>query len=247
MPYLKQILLVTLLLVGCNNLPTASEAGLVAIAPNIYVEPQMDRASRDYLLRTVTDAQHAIGATYGSVLSHPPVYACITEACYTRMGGTNGTTAEALDDRLVLSPGGLDWHFLAHEWSHIELFTRLTPAAWQRVPQWFNEGLSVAISREPRYSEDTWRFILINHLPCPTEQELYSLSNLPQWGEAVRYYNAQNRDHKTRGEPEVSPIYAAAGHVVRPWLSRVGSHGLNRFIQQMNTGATFAQAYGSAY
>jgi hypothetical protein len=248
MPYLPWIVLLALLLAGgCNNLPTAGEAGLVTIAPNIYVEPEMDGAGRAYLLQTVADAQHAIGVAYGNVLSHPPVYACISTACYVRMGGSDGTTAEALDDRLVLSPQGLDWHFLAHEWSHIELFTRLTPAAWQRIPQWFNEGLAVTISREPRYSEQAWQFIQANHLPYPSEQELYSLTGLYQWGAAVRHYNAQNPLHQVHGAPEVAAVYTAAGHVVRPWLNRAGNDGLNRFIQRMNAGAPFADAFDQVY
>lgn len=237
------VLLQALLGSACNNLPSASEAGLVAIAPNIYVEPEMDHMGRAYLLQTVRDAQHAIGTAYGNVLSHPPVYACMTETCYTRMGGSTGTTAEALDDRLVLSPGALDWHFLAHEWSHIELFTRLTPAAWRRVPQWFNEGLAVAISHEPQYSEDAWRFILANHLPHPSEQELYSLASLHQWSAAVRHYNAQNITRRARGEVEIFPVYTAAGHVVRPWLYQGGSYRLDRFIHRMNTGIPFNAAF----
>lgn len=245
--YLKWLLVFALFLGGCNSLPTAREAGLVAIASNVYVEPNMENTQRAYLLQTVAHAQDAIGRAYGNVLSHPPIYACMTEACYTRMGGTTDTTAEALDDRLVLSPQALDWHFVAHEWAHIELFTRLTPTAWQRIPQWFNEGLAVSISREPRFSEDAWQFILANRLPCPTAQELYSLNNMSQWLAAVRHYNAQNPLRQIHDAPEVAAVYAAAGHAVRPWLNRAGSNGLNHFIQRMNTGMPFQQAFQEVY
>ncbi|MDD5394726.1 MAG: hypothetical protein PHE17_17050 [Thiothrix sp.] len=241
MRYLKLFLLgwVLLALGGCNGLPNASDAGLVSIAPNVYVEPVMDGMSRRQLAQATADAEQAIGAAYGSVRTHPPIYACATDGCYTHMGGSMGSTAEALDDRIVLSPGGLNWHFIAHEWSHAELFSRLTPATWQRMPQWFNEGLAVAISQEPEYSENAWQYVLANNLPCPRYEELRGLRTLPQWSDAVSYYNQQNESHRARGEMEVAPVYAAAGHVVRPWLARVGSAGLSRLIQRMNAGAPF--------
>jgi hypothetical protein len=241
MGYLKLflLLLVPLLSSGCNSLPSASDAGLVLIAPNVYVEPVMDGMSRHQLVQATADAQQAIGAAYGSVRTHPPIYACVTEACYTHMGGSTGSTAEAFDDRIVLSLRALNWHFIAHEWSHAELFSRLTAASWQRMPQWFNEGLAVAISQEPESSENAWQYLLATNLPRPTYEELLGLRTMPQWTGAVSYYNQQNESHRARGEPEVAPVYAAAGHVVRPWLARVGSAGLLMLIQRMNAGVPF--------
>jgi len=46
-----------------------------------------------------------------------------------------------------------------------------------------------------------------------------------------------------QGQPTLSPVYAAAGHEVRPWLAQVGSPGLLNFIQRMNEGADFEAAY----
>lgn len=239
---MRQLLILTLLLAvllaGCNALPSAHEAGLQALAPNIYVEPAMDGVTRTHLIKTLAEAEQAISNTYGSVWSRPPIYACVTMSCYTHLGGTPGSTAEALDDRILLSPTGLNWHFIAHEWAHVELFKRLTPAAWKQLPQWFNEGLAVAISQEPEYSEQAWQYLLATHMPYPSYSELRELRRLQQWTEAVGFYQQQVQNRQVNGIG-VSPVYTAAGHVVRQWLATVGNQGVLTLIQRMNAGESF--------
>lgn len=226
-------LLLALFTSGCNALPNASDAGLQAITPHIHVEPAMDGMTRARLMQTITEAERAIGATYGSVRSRPPVYACVTIHCYTHLGGTYGSTAEALDDRILLSPTGLNWHFIAHEWAHVELFKRMTPAAWKQLPQWFNEGLAVAISQEAEYSENAWQYLLTTRTPHPSYPELRALRTQSQWTGAVSFYQQAN----------ISPVYTAAGHVVRHWLAAVGNQGVLVLIQRMNAGESFDAAY----
>ena len=235
-------LLLALLLGGCNALPDSSDAGLQAIAPNIYVEPAMDGVTRARLIQTLAEAERAIGIMYGSVRSRPPVYACVTVNCYTHLGGTLGSTAEALDDRILLSPTGLNWHFIAHEWAHVELFTRMTPPAWKQLPQWFNEGLAVAISQEPEYSENAWQYLLTANMPHPSYPELRGLRSLQQWTGAVGFYQQQVQSRQFGGIG-VSPVYTAAGHVVRNWLAAVGNQGVLMLIQRMNAGESFDAAY----
>ena len=236
-------LLLALLLGGCNALPDASDAGLQAIAPNIHVEPAMDGITRTRLIQTIAEAERAIGAIYGSVRSRPPVYACVTVSCYTHLGGTHGSTAEALDDRILLSPNGLNWHFIAHEWAHVELFKRMTPAAWKQLPQWFNEGLAVAISQEGEYSENAWQYLLANNMPHPSYPELRALCIQPHWSAAVSFYQQQVQARQNANGMGVSPVYTAAGHVVRNWLAAVGNQGVLSLIQRMNSGQSFDAAY----
>jgi hypothetical protein len=54
---------------------------------------------------------------------------------------------------LVLAPGGLDPVIIAHERSHIELHGRLGLVRFLAggVPAWFDEGLAVVVSEDPRY------------------------------------------------------------------------------------------------
>ena len=146
--------------------------------------------------------------------------------------------------RILLSPRGLNWHFLAHEWSHAEMSTRLTLFAWKRMPQWFDEGLAVTLSEAPEHSENHWQFLIHAHIPRPTRDELLGYQSLRQWQAGVhRYGDDKNFERMAQGQPTLSPVYAAAGHEVRPWLAQVGSHGLLHVIELMNEGADFEAAY----
>lgn len=108
-------------------------------APSIYVEPGADEVTRIRLRESMEQAESSIRAAYGDVASRPTVNACITEGCYEAFGG--GCLGEGLrKTHPTFVPRALNWHLLAHEWSHAEMSTRLTFFAWKRMPQWFDEG-----------------------------------------------------------------------------------------------------------
>lgn len=219
--------------------------GLTPIAQYLYVERSADNEMKTQLRDAMAEAERAISIAYGSVESRPIVHACVTEECYQSFGGF-GSRAKVYGTRILLSPRGLNWHFLAHEWSHAELHTRLTLNAWWHLPQWFDEGLAVAISEAPEHSETHWQFLIDSNIPHPTREELLTYKSLNEWLDAVhRYGDTQNIERKARGEPEVRPVYTAAGHEVRPWLRKAGSIGLIQFIQRMNETAEFDLVYPS--
>ncbi len=158
-----------------------------------------------------------------------------------------GSRAKVYADRIILSPRGLNWHFLAHEWSHDEIRTRLSFGAWWRLPQWFDEGLAVAVSEAPEHSEAHWRFLAASNVARPTREELLTYKSLRQWLDAVsRYGEMQNAERRTRGETEIRPVYAAAGHEVRPWLNEAGSQGVLGLIKRLNEGEEFEAVYPQA-
>lgn len=81
-------------------------------------------------------------------------------------------------------------------------------------------------------------------VPRPSRDELMKLESLRQWLAAVeRYGEPRNPERVDKGEPEIAPVYTAAGHEVRPWLKAAGSRGLDRFIERMNAGEDFLAAY----
>ncbi len=251
---LRALLLVALLggaglTSGCSNLRGAKllapeTFGFVPAGERIYVESGADEETVVAVQRAVSDAESAVRTAYGSVVSHPTVNACVTEACYRAFGGM-GSRAKVYGDRILLSPRGLDSHFLAHEWSHAEMFARLTLSAWWHMPQWFDEGLAVAVSDAPEHSEAHWQSLVAMDVPRPSHEELTGLKSLRQWLDAVhRYGETQNAERRARGEPEVRPVYAAAGHEVRPWLRAAGPAGLLDLIARLNEGEAFDTAYG---
>ena len=86
--------------------------------------------------------------------------------------------------------------------------------------------------------------MIYTHIPRPTRDELLSYQSLQQWLTGVhRFGDDKNFERVAQGQPTLSPVYAAAGHEVRPWLAQVGSQGLLKFIQRMNEGAHFDAAY----
>lgn len=199
------------------------------------------------LRESMGKAESAIRKSYGGVASHPTVNVCVTEECYESFGGGRGSLAKVYGKRILLSPRALNWHFLAHEWSHAEMSTRLTFFAWKRMPQWFDEGVAVAISEAPEHSEGHWQFLVATNVPRPTREELKMLESLKQWLGAIQKYGEdKNIERKAKGEPEIRPVYSAAGHELRPWLAKVGSTGLLAFINRMNDGADFESAYQTA-
>lgn len=236
---------------GCSNLRgakllTPEHFGLTPIDKNIYIEAGADEKAKAELRDAMKKAESAIRAAYGGLESNPIVHACITEDCYKSFGGM-GSKAKVYGDRILLSPRGFNWHFLAHEWSHDELRTRLTFGAWWRLPQWFDEGLAVAISEAPEHSEVHWQFLVASDVPRPTRAELFSYRTLRQWLDAVhRYGETQNDERKAKGESEVRPVYAAAGHEVRPWLAKAGGQGLLGLIKRLNEGEELETVYSAA-
>ena len=248
-PIFFTILLTTIsLLDGCSILQTgkllAPETfGLTKIASNIYVESDADETMRASLRDALEKAEAAIRAAYGRVKSRPIVHACISESCFEAFGG-RGAKAHTSGDYILLSPRGLDWHFLAHEWSHDEIRTRLTFSAWWHLPVWFDEGVAVAVSEAPEHSEAHWEFLKTFNIRRPTREELHTFTSLRQWLNAVhRFGETQNIERKAKGESEVAPVYTAAGHELRPWLAKAGSQGLLAFIEKLNSGEEFESAY----
>lgn len=245
------ILAVVGVLEGCGNLEAfkllAPESnGFEKATNSLYIETGGSEETRQRLIADFTRAEKAIQAAYGSVESRPAVHACLSEACYGRFGG-RGSRAKVYGGRLILiSPRGSNWHYIAHEWSHAEMASRLTLAAWWKLPRWFDEGIAVAVSEAPEHSEDHWRFLVSTNIPRPTQAQLYAFQSLREWDDAVgRYGEKNNPERKAKGETEIRPVYSAAGHELRPWLAAVGSEGLRRLFAQLNAGADFGTIYVS--
>ena len=248
------LLLSVTLIAGCSALQggklLAPESfGLTPVAPGLYIEAGADEATRDELREAMANAENAIRNTYGSVNSRPIINACISEGCYKTFGGQGSTAGGAyvFINRILLSPRGLNWHFLAHEWSHAELLSRLTFITWWRKPVWFDEGLAVVVSEAPEHSESHWQFLTSNNIPRPTREELHAIKSLKQWNDAIhRYGEDKNIERKAKGDPILNPVYTAAGQEIRPWLAKVGSSGLLAFIARLNDGGDFESAYQAA-
>jgi hypothetical protein len=254
---LKIVLLIVLaaVIAGCGNLNgvkmlAPEQFNMTPVESNLFVERGADEATLYGLRAAMTTAEDAIRKTYGSVVSRPVVNVCISDGCYKALGGSSGTLGGSFVflNRVLLAPGGSNWHFIAHEWSHAELFSRLNFVAWWHNPVWFDEGVAVAVSDAPQHAESQWQFLLSNGIPQPTRQELLNMRSLKQWNAANHQFGGDlNTERKAKGEALVSPVYAAAGHEIRTWLVKTGSGGLLALIARLNDGADFEHAYQTAH
>jgi hypothetical protein len=122
--------------------------GMSEVAPGIYTDPATTPAQTRTLTEMVGSARWQVSEFYGGQQSAPPVLACFDDACYERIGGGRERGIAVLNRAVMLSPRGIDVEILAHEMSHVEIHRRLDGAP---IPQWFDEGLAVAVADDHRY------------------------------------------------------------------------------------------------
>jgi hypothetical protein len=119
---------------------------------NLYVEKSMSDAERQQAQDHVGQARKTVADFYGRLQGDPRILVCATAGCYGEMGG--GSRGMAMFDlALILAPGGDNPVIAAHELSHIELHSRIgrLKTFEKAIPQWFDEGLAVVVSGDPRY------------------------------------------------------------------------------------------------
>lgn len=239
---LKNILLaITLLLTfqGCSTMRKAKVLlpptwiSMQKIAPNVYVDKDMDKAQQKKLIKLTSEAKKYVTDVWGKLASQPTIYACSTRECAKALG--IGARAHHILNYLVLSPRALSKEIIAHEWSHAELYKRIGGFfSWRKVPRWFDEGLSVFVSHEPRHDKRAWKKIKDNNISYPPLDKLVTLK---QWNQETHKYN------KNIDMDYIVVTYATAGHEIEKWYQKVGLNGLEKLIEKINNGTPFEIAY----
>ncbi|GAA2284442.1 hypothetical protein GCM10010149_32380 [Nonomuraea roseoviolacea subsp. roseoviolacea] len=199
--------------------------GLTELEPGVYAEKSLSGEQRQRIHRTVAAARDRIEGFYGTPVSSPRLLVCVTDACYARIGGKKERGIAILNRSVMLSPRGLDTVIASHEMSHVELHARL--AGGVEVPQWFDEGLAVVVSDDPRYlrpeaAGDRCTTPPTGPLPVTLEQWLA----------------AAGKDATT---------YAKSACQVHRWLrSHDDRQGLLTLIERLNAGGSFASEVSTA-
>ena len=237
------ILLASWLITGCSTVKSAKlwvpEAfGLVQIAPQIYAEKQLSEGQQKSLLKAVETARQRIHLYFGSVLSRPEILACATESCYQSLGGMTSKANAYGESKILLSPRGLTAPIIAHEWSHIELYTKVDGFFTNSIPQWFDEGLGVVVNNEQIHSENAWQELHAQGSLCPDLSDLQSEND---WLRATKKYG-----DASLSQAGYNVIYSCAGHEVRRWYRKAGRSGLAHLIESIRFNKTFEQAYAEA-
>lgn len=189
----------------------------------VFVETTMPAEERREVRDIIAQAGDAVRRFYGSLLRRPRVFVCATDACYRRLGGGRSRGMALFDRALVLAPEGLTAVIAAHELAHIELHARA--GAWRAwrgaIPRWFDEGLAVNVSDDPRYlapGRGTARCRARTDDPLP----------------------ASRRDWLAAAD---DALYALSACRVSEWLAgHGGAAGVTRLAARIADGETFEQA-----
>lgn len=244
------ISIILVLLSGCTQfnrtktyLMSPSFLGMKEIVPKVFVNHDMSLAERENVVEIVNEARDKIVRFYGGVMSSPDILACSTKQSFSNLGGTTQRGLSFGKSKILISPKGLTVPILAHEWSHVELRTRMDARfdgvfGMSSIPTWFDEGLAVVVSDEPAHSEIVWETIVKAKMMTP---ELYSLESLQGWNKAAKQFG--DVDY-SRGVPgKICVVYATAGHEVRIWYQRAGRDGLLKLIDKVKSDDDFERAF----
>lgn len=199
--------------------------GFEEIGDNIYVDQAMPSAQRNEVAVHIRESAEAVESFFGGLTVRPMIFACSSEQCYQSLGGKTARAAAFGATAIRLSPRGLNDAIAKHELTHIEFHARL--GMWttmRRLPVWFDEGLAVLVSQDPRY-------IGPQSATSTSGSEVREITSLRQW-------NMVARDDGQR-------TYSAAYQEVKTWYDKEGHAGLLMLIERLKQGASFAEASAS--
>lgn len=246
------LILLLLFLSGCTEfhktkayLLPPSVLGMEELAPRVFVDKEMSLAQREEFRQVVYVAGTNIANFYGSIASQPVILACSTDECFSGIGGGKSLGKDLGKSKILISRRGLTIPILTHEWSHAELRTRMDAKfdgifGMNSIPTWFDEGLAVVVSEEPRHSEKVWERIVAQKMDTPRLDDLVTLKG---WNKAAGKYGDVDCALGVPGK--INVVYATAGHEVRSWHRTVGREGLLKLIDRIKSGENFENSYAA--
>lgn len=200
--------------------------GFERLQDSVFADPAMILAERSRLAVIISEGQARAASFFGSLHERPVILACASSECSRRMGDKGARAVSYAQFGLRLAPRGLDSITVAHELTHIEVhgrigLVRFMPGA---IPAWFDEGLAVLVSEDPRYllpegATDRCRSEPSNELP----------SSMGDW---MRRASADDR------------LYAQAACRVLRWSdAHGGRQALLALIDRVSAGERFERAW----
>lgn len=202
--------------------------GFERLSDAIYVERSMSDTERTQFRQAMAQGTERVAHFYGELTAEPTVLACASDACSQRLGGGSSRGAAYWTFALRLAPLGLNPVIIAHERSHIELHRRLGLFKFLTgaIPSWFDEGVAVVVSDDPRYlrpAGDGDRCLATTGSSLP--------QTLPDW------LRAAGRQHD---------LYAQAACRVARWMeAHGGESAVTALVERVRGGAAFETIYDS--
>lgn len=199
--------------------------GFERLEPGVYIEKSTSETARQTTKASLHRSKLAVERYFGALQSDPAVFVCRTDICYARAEQRGGRTVgiSFLDWVIVLSPRANSDMAFTHELAHTELHNRLGPLMFN-VPTWFDEGLAVNVSDDPRYLAPAG-----SKTRCIVAPPKLMPANGAAWVSATEDTNTP---------------YAEAACLVSIWLERQRSMGaVPQLISEIKAGIPFDRAY----
>ena len=243
--FVSLFLLVSLTLSGCQTLRVArlwlppGMSGMERDASGFVIEEPVMQGDVSEVKALKEQATRRLSGVWPVRASDPELWICRSDVCNQRLGGGSPLGQSFGYSRTLLSPGGRTVEILAHELWHAEFWHRIGLMNVSKVPRWFDEGLAVWISQDPRYDEAMYQRVLAQGIAPPS---LNTLLSFKDWDAAIGRYG----DHlKATDSEAIHVVYPTAGHEVRRWLNIVGVEGLRRMVNELASGADFSTVYAA--
>jgi len=194
----------------------------------IYFAPQTDISIQKTIVEYVNESGKRIESLFSNRKGTPVIIYCKTNEEFEKYGANGSSPAvtqlSIFGEFVVINGTQLDQDVVAHEMCHAELQSQI---GWfkrsTKIPTWFDEGIAMQVDNRDYYGEDSLMAAINNGMKMADVTKMKTLSE----------FNQGNDD-------EVWLHYAAAKHVVGQWYSK---QKLSKFIQNMNDGDGFDEAY----
>lgn len=194
------------------------------IAPNVYVEPEINESEQAELIDYVQISTAKINALFGQKESAPVViYAKSKKALDHYADSDIGQTYYyPWNNYIVIGSRGYNENVIAHEFTHAELRKRLKNSS--KVPVWFDEGLAAMVDGRFTDNEKTWN---------------------TQTKDGKESINFDLLDNHTAFQPNAQSRmnYELACYEVSRWYGIVGTPGLLKLLDSLNGGEEFIKVY----
>jgi hypothetical protein len=195
---------------------------------HVYFNSSTPHNKIDSLKSLITQASIRLNNFWGQKKSNPKFIYCDTEDDFKKYcdnPSNPAVTYTKLGTVIVLGPEAMDLDIIAHEYAHAEFYDRI--GFYNRtfkIDTWFDEGLAMQNDYRDYYSDDTLRVKSGNFKNLPDIKKLRS-----------------SRQFLSGSHEQIMLNYMAAKHEIRNWYTK---EKLNTFIEEINSGKTFEEAYG---
>lgn len=177
-----------------------------------------------YLLRKSISANEAF---WEKKMGRATVVYCHNQELYLEYGAENMPAITRLGNYVIVPSTGIDQELLSHELSHTEMFNAIDRSwliYYQRLPNWFDEGVALQFNNSGVYSAE-------------------SLSDIHRWSIGQLRQIDKARDFYVNDYSELLYHYKVSKVEVERWLQQKSKADLFDLIDEVKSGTDFYQAY----